>query len=52
MIVALENNMADDMNDRHQFSNPYAIQLTDVTVRLSNKDVLKSINLSIEQGGM
>lgn len=45
--------MVDDMNDHHhQLANPYAIQLNDVTVRLSNKDILKSINLSIEQGGM
>jgi ABC-type molybdenum transport system ATPase subunit/photorepair protein PhrA len=44
--------MTDDINDHHQLSNTYAIQLTDITVRLGNKDVLKTINLSIEQGGM
>ncbi len=44
--------MVDVINDHHQLSTPYAIQLTDVTVRLGNKDVLKSVNLSIEQGGM
>ena len=42
--------MVDDIND--QLAKPSAIQLTDVTVRLGNKDVLRSINLSIEQGGM
>jgi ABC-type molybdenum transport system ATPase subunit/photorepair protein PhrA len=42
----------DNITDHHQLANPYAIQLTDVTIRLSNKDILKSINLSIEQGGM
>lgn len=44
--------MVDDMNDHHELSNPYAIQMNDVTVRLGKKDVLRSINLSIEQGGM
>jgi ABC-type molybdenum transport system ATPase subunit/photorepair protein PhrA len=44
--------MADGINDHHKLANPYAIQLTDVTVRLGSKDVLKTINLSIEQGGM
>ena len=45
--------MADDnITDVHQLANPCAVQLTDVTIRLSNKDILKSINLSIEQGGM
>jgi ABC-type molybdenum transport system ATPase subunit/photorepair protein PhrA len=44
--------MADTNHVHQQLSNLYAVQLTDVTVRLGNKDVLKSINLSIEQGGM
>jgi ABC-type molybdenum transport system ATPase subunit/photorepair protein PhrA len=44
--------MEDVIDDHHQLSKPYAIQLTDVTVNLGNKDVLKSLNLSIEQGGM
>jgi ABC-type molybdenum transport system ATPase subunit/photorepair protein PhrA len=44
--------MDDTTNAHDQLSKPYAIQLTDVTVRLGNKDVLKSINLSVEQGGM
>jgi hypothetical protein len=39
--------MEDVIDDHHQLSKPYAIQLTDVTV-----NVLKSLNLSIEQGGM
>ncbi|CAF1087228.1 unnamed protein product [Adineta ricciae] len=33
-------------------SNSSAIQLTDVTVHLGNKDVLRSINLTIESGGI
>lgn len=40
------------INDRAELANPYAIELIDVTVRLGNKDILKSINLTIEQGGM
>lgn len=44
--------MVEDVNDHHQLANSYAIQLNDVTVRLSSKDILKSISLSIEQGGM
>ncbi|CAF1004312.1 unnamed protein product [Rotaria sordida] len=40
------------ISDHHQLSNPCAIELIDVTIRLSNKDILKSINLSIEQGGI
>ncbi|CAF1213423.1 unnamed protein product [Rotaria sp. Silwood1] len=39
-------------NDHHQLSNPYAIELNNVTIRLSNKDILKSITLAIEQGGI
>lgn len=44
--------MGDDINDHHKLTNPPAIQLTDVTVRLGKKDVLRCINLVIEQGGM
>ncbi|CAF1292196.1 unnamed protein product [Adineta steineri] len=44
--------MVDIINDHDQLSNPYAIQLTDVTVHLGNKNVLRSVNLSIEQGGI
>lgn len=39
-------------DDHHELAQPYAIQLTDVTVHLGKKDVLRSIHLSIEQGGM
>jgi ABC-type molybdenum transport system ATPase subunit/photorepair protein PhrA len=42
----------DNITDHHQLAHPYAIQLNDITIRLSNKDILKSIHLSIEQGGM
>jgi len=45
--------MTENTNDQlQQLSKPYAVQLTDVTVHLGRRDVLKSINLSIEQGGM
>jgi len=45
--------MTENTNDQlQQLSTPYAVQLTDVTVHLGRRDVLKSINLSIEQGGM
>ena len=37
---------------RARLAPPLAIELTDVTVHLGKKDILKSINLSIEQGGM
>jgi ABC-type molybdenum transport system ATPase subunit/photorepair protein PhrA len=44
------------MNDRvdasQQLAKPFAIHLTDVTIRLGKKHVLKCINMSIEQGGM
>ena len=39
-------------DDHTRLSPPFAIQLTDVTIHLGKRDVLKSINLSIEQGGM
>lgn len=45
--------MIEDTNDQLlNISKSYAIQLTDVTVHLGKRDVLKSINLSVEQGGM
>jgi len=44
--------MVDVLREHDPLARPYAIQLTNVTVHLGNKDVLKSINLSIEQGGM
>ncbi|CAF4613281.1 unnamed protein product [Rotaria sp. Silwood2] len=40
------------INDHQQLADPYAIELINITIRLGNKDVLKSINLSIEQGGI
>lgn len=45
--------MVEDIDDHHhQLAKPCAVQVFDVTVRLGNKDILKSIHLSIEQGGM
>lgn len=44
--------MAHDINDSNQLSIPYAIELSDVTIRLGSKDILRSINLAIAQGGM
>ena len=38
--------------EHHELAQPFAIQLQDVTVHLGKKDVLRSITLSIEQGGM
>ncbi|CAM4940454.1 unnamed protein product [Rotaria socialis] len=40
------------INDLDELANPYAIELIDVTVRLGNRDILKSIHLTIEQGGI
>ncbi|CAF4511728.1 unnamed protein product, partial [Rotaria sp. Silwood2] len=44
--------MENTLNDHQQLSNPHAIELTNITIRLGNKDVLKSINLSIDHGGI
>ena len=44
--------MEDITSDRRKFSNAAAIELIDVTVHLGNKTVLRSINLSVDQGGM
>lgn len=41
-----------DSREAYQLSIPPAVQLTDVTVRLGKTDVLKSICLTIEKGGM
>lgn len=44
--------MEHTVSEHYVLSNTCAVELIDITVRLGNKDVLKSVDLTIEQGGM
>ena len=44
--------MAESRDAQQQLALSPAIELIDVTVRLGRKDILRSVSVSIEQGGM
>ena len=44
--------MLNTIDEQRQLSHTYAVELTDVTICLGNKTILRSINLSINHGGM